>query len=197
MAKARYHHGDLPRMLVEAAVVHLKDHDASTLGLRPLAKAVGVSEAAPYHHFADRRAFEHAVMIEGYALLRARCLAVAPQSLRDLLDAYVGFAVEHPNLFRLIHRSGEARDPANAALAAASEVAFAPLLAEVRRRAQMAGVCEADRIGFLALMVWTQVHGLAEVVISDFLRLGADGASFRERAYAYIEAGLRTALTAD
>lgn len=67
----------------------------------------------------------------------------------------------------------------------------------MRRRAEMAGHHEADRIGFLALRVRTQVHGLAEVVISDFLRPGADGAGFRERAYAYIEAGLCTALAAD
>lgn len=194
--RERYHHGDLRQELLDAGVAFLKDHDATGLSVRTLARSLGVSEAAPYHHFADRKAFERAVMCEGYELLRARCVAAAKTGggLAGLLDAYVGFAADHPNLFRFIHRSGAARDPAHADLYAASEAAFHPLLAEVGRRASAAGMADRDRIGFLALMVWTQVHGLADIVLTDFLRLGSERDAFCRRAYAYIETGLEAAL---
>lgn len=194
--KAKYHHGDLRRRLVDAGIAFLKDNDAAGLSVRTLAKSLGVSEAAPYHHFADRQAFEHAIMGEGYALLRTRCEAAARSGggLAGLLAAYVGFAADHPNLFRFIHRSGAARDPAHTDLYAQSGAAFEPLLAEVRRRAAAAGVTENSRVGFLALMVWTQVHGLADIVLTDFLRLGDERDAFCRRAYAYIETALDAAL---
>ncbi|MCW2244634.1 AcrR family transcriptional regulator [Azospirillum fermentarium] len=194
--KTKYHHGDLRRMLVEAGVAFLKDNDAAGLSVRTLAKSLGVSEAAPYHHFADRQAFEHAVIGEGYAVLRARCEAAARSGggLAGLFAAYVGFAADHPNLFRFMHRSGAARDPAHTDLYAQSTAAFDPLLAEVRRRAADAGITQGDRIGFLALMVWTQVHGLADIVLTDFLRLGDERDAFCRRAYAYIETSLGAAL---
>lgn len=194
--KAKYHHGDLRRKLVDAGIAFLKDNDAAGLSVRTLAKSLGVSEAAPYHHFADRQAFEHAVMGEGYELLRARCEAAAHSGggLAGLLAAYVGFAADHPNLFRFIHRSGAARDPAHTNLYAKSAAAFDPLLAEVRCRATAAGITDDNRIGFLALMVWTQVHGLAEIVLADFLRLGEERDAFCRRAYAYIETALDAAL---
>lgn len=194
--KAKYHHGDLRAMLVEAAIDFLKDRDAGALSVRTLAKSLGVSEAAPYHHFPDRQAFEHAVMVQGYTRLQERCETVLASggTLGDLLAAYVGFAVDHPNLFRLIHRSGAARDPANADLYRHSQAAFDPLLGEVKRRAAVFGIGEPARIGFLALMVWTQVHGLAEIVLTDFLRLGAQRQAFCLQAYTYIDASLEAAL---
>lgn len=195
-AKAKYHHGDLRRTLIDAGIAFLKDNGPDGLSVRTLAKSLGVSEAAPYHHFASRQDFEHAVMCEGYALLQARCAAAVRDDggLSGLLAAYIGFATDHPNLFHLIHRSDAARNPAYAALHAASEAAFAPLLDEVRNRAAAARVTDPNRIGFLALMVWTQVHGLADIVLSDFLRLGGDRDGFCQRAYAYIQTSLAAAL---
>ncbi len=183
-------------MLLDAGIAFLKSNDASDLSVRTLARTLGVSEAAPYHHFADRQAFEHAIMCEGYEVLARRCEAAAGRGkgLKGLLSAYVRFATDHPNLFRLMHRSGAARDPANAELRRVSEAAFSPLLAEVRRRALTMDVTDPRRIGFLTLMVWTQLHGLTDVVLADFLRLGNGRNAFLLAAYAHIEKGLEAAL---
>lgn len=196
-SKDKYHHGDVRQALIAAAVAFLADYPPADLSIRKLARSLGISEAAPYHHFADRQALERAVMVAGYALLRDRCLAVqaAGEGLAGLCAAYTGFALDHPNLFRLIHQSSSARDPANAELYAISAEAFAPLLAEVRQRALRRGIDDTARIGFLALMVWTQLHGLTEVLISDFLRLGEGSSAFRAQAYTYIEGSLTAALS--
>ena len=49
-----YHHGDLRASLLQAAARWLDEQGAETLTLRELARAAGVSHAAPYHHFAGR-----------------------------------------------------------------------------------------------------------------------------------------------
>lgn len=195
-AKDKYHHGDLRQMLIDAGIAFLKDHPASKLSVRTLARGLGVSEAAPYHHFADRQAFEQALMLHGYQLLQGYCetTIAANGGLLGILRIYVGFALEHRNLYRLIHRSGEARNPEHKELHAQSQAAFDPLLIEVRHRGLAAGVSDPKRIGFLALMVWTQVHGLTEVVLDDFLQLGEDQEAFCQQAYAYIDASLQAAL---
>lgn len=191
MAK-KYHHGDLRAAMVSAALAFLKDHEPRDLSIRALAKQIGVSEAAPYHHFPDRRALELAVMAEGYDILRQQMETARANPdfhLIDLLRQYVLFATSHPNLFHLIHRSGEARDPSNQDLYARSNAAFAPLMQTVRERMAAIGASE-EHMAFAALMTWTQVHGLAEVVLSDVLRLGTKGEEFCEKAYAVIDASL-------
>src|SRR6476646_997307 len=46
-----YHHGALRESLLDAAEAWLDAHGAQSLTLREIAKAAGVSHAAPYHHF--------------------------------------------------------------------------------------------------------------------------------------------------
>src|SRR5438477_11005488 len=48
-----YHHGDLRETLLDAAQAWLDERGLESLALRELAKAAGVSHAAPYHHFAS------------------------------------------------------------------------------------------------------------------------------------------------
>ena len=57
MAKKRaYHHGDLARSLVAAAVTLIGEKGPDSLTLREVSAAVGVSHGAAYRHFADKQA---------------------------------------------------------------------------------------------------------------------------------------------
>ena len=49
-----YHHGQLRQAMIDAAVDLLAA--GGTLSLREAARRAGVSVAAPYRHFADKRA---------------------------------------------------------------------------------------------------------------------------------------------
>jgi AcrR family transcriptional regulator len=51
-----YHHGDLRVALLAAARRILEQEGLAALSLRSTARAVGVSPAAPYHHFVDKDA---------------------------------------------------------------------------------------------------------------------------------------------
>jgi AcrR family transcriptional regulator len=102
-----YHHGDLRRALVRAASEILEAEGLEALTLRGAARRAGVSAMAPYRHFADRNALLAAVAEGGFARLRARLGAAARPddrgALVELGVAYVRFAAEHPDLFRLMY----------------------------------------------------------------------------------------------
>ena len=50
-----YHHGDLRRAVVVAALEILSETQSLEFSLRELARRAGVSHNAPYKHFADKR----------------------------------------------------------------------------------------------------------------------------------------------
>ena len=66
-AKRNYHHGDLRRALLDAAWRLVAEKGLAALTLREVARAAGVSHAAPYHHFPTRTALLDALAEEGFA----------------------------------------------------------------------------------------------------------------------------------
>jgi AcrR family transcriptional regulator len=50
-----YHHSDLHRAIVSAALKVLRESQSTEFSLRGLARRAGVSHSAPYKHFADKR----------------------------------------------------------------------------------------------------------------------------------------------
>ena len=53
----RYHHGNLREALLDTAIEQLQKVGVENLSLRALARAVGVSQTAPYRHFEDKSGF--------------------------------------------------------------------------------------------------------------------------------------------
>ncbi len=95
-----YHHGDLRRAILDAALDVIATNGPGALSLRDLARRACVSHAAPAHHFKDRTGLLTAVAAEGYALF-ADALAGAPD-LRERGVAYVRFAATHPAHFQVM-----------------------------------------------------------------------------------------------
>lgn len=67
----QYHHGDLRRSLLDAAVHLIESEGLDALSMREVAKLVGVSPAAPFRHFASRTALLTAVAEEAMDRLSA------------------------------------------------------------------------------------------------------------------------------
>jgi AcrR family transcriptional regulator len=105
---ATYHHGDLRAALLKAAAAEIERSGYETLSLRELAESLGVSRAAPYRHFEDRRALLAALAADGFdALTAIHRKAIAsektPQArLAAAGRGYLAFAMERPQLFRLM-----------------------------------------------------------------------------------------------
>jgi AcrR family transcriptional regulator len=101
-----YHHGDLRRAVLDAALVAIAEVGPSAVSLRDLARRAGVSHAAPAHHFGDKAGVLTAVAAEGYRLL-ADALSAAHQRTGDFAEvgvAYVRFAIDHKAHFEVMFR---------------------------------------------------------------------------------------------
>jgi AcrR family transcriptional regulator len=109
--KIAYHHGDLRRAILDAAVEAIGEDGPGGWSLRELARRAGVSHAAPAHHFGDKTGVLTALATEGFELL-----AGALEEQEDFLEAglaYVRFAVEHPVHFTVMFQPSlyRAEDP--------------------------------------------------------------------------------------
>ncbi len=131
------------------------------LSLREAARRAGVSHNAPYRHFADRAALLAALSAEGFDALAARMLAAAEDAPARRLaacgGAYVRFALDEPNLFRLMF-GGLVRSPGHPELAAAAARAYAVLQGETGA---------APEANPRAVAAWATVHGLAHLLLDQ------------------------------
>ncbi len=170
-ARAEYHHGNLRRALLDAALALFAERERFDFTMRELARAAGVTHNAPYRHFADRFALMDSLAAEGFVLLREEQLASAKELADDprsriaqMGDAYVRFAVAHPHHFRLMF--SRPAKTASAEVARAARASFALLekaIADAEaRRMLRPGLKKRD----LAVAAWSLVHGLASLVVS-------------------------------
>src|ERR1700752_5253452 len=103
-----YHHGDLPRAMVRAALKILGETQSLEFSLRELARRAGVSHNAPYKHFADKRELLAAVSAAGFDTLTNRMAREiagfenARERLFAMLRAYIDHGVENPALYSLM-----------------------------------------------------------------------------------------------
>src|SRR2546428_12445613 len=85
----RYHHGDLRRALVDAALALISEGELGTFSLREVARRAGVTPAAPYHHFKDKTALLAAVAEGGVLALFGRLeAAAAPPAATELRGGF-------------------------------------------------------------------------------------------------------------
>jgi AcrR family transcriptional regulator len=156
-----YHHGDLRQALLQAARQTLEQNGPSSLSLRELARRVGVSHAAPYRHFTSREELLIALATDGFDELTSRLRAAekATGTLQGMGQAYVGFAVENPSLYKLMF-SPELDRRRPELLAEAAAAAFGLLREQTTAD-------DGERSGTLA--AWALVHGLSQLLIDRLL----------------------------
>jgi AcrR family transcriptional regulator len=181
-----YHHGDLRAALLAAAARWLDEQGADTLTLRELARAAGVSHAAPYHHFASRDELLAGVAELAFdrladALAGAARTPDAAHALLDIGEAYVRQALTHPAQFRLMFGPMLARKAEHAGLQRAAERAFTVLLDAATRFAPERGL-------EIALAGWSLSHGAANLAIDGAFG-GLPIAPAQARRLARLDAG--------
>ncbi|MGW8489502.1 TetR/AcrR family transcriptional regulator [Streptomyces sp. NPDC055886] len=164
-----YHHGDLRRAILAAALDAIAAEGPAALSLRDLARRAGVSHAAPAHHFKDRTGLLTAVAAEGYALF-ADALAGAPD-LRERGVAYVRFAATHPAHFQVMFQPDlhRADDPDLLAARARATEALRAGVADLPPGGRGAD----DRLAGVA--AWSLAHGFATLLLSGNLADAMEG----------------------
>ncbi len=168
-----YHHGDLRRALVEAALALVTEAQSWDFSLREVARRAGVSHNAPYRHFPEKRDLLAAMAAAGYEALRVRLAAAAeaedPEAaLLAIGLAYIGFGTENPARYRLTF-GAMAGAPLSALMAEAAASAKAVLVGVIERGIREGRFAAADdspaERDRLVLSAWSLVHGLTMLLI--------------------------------
>lgn len=159
--KRSYHHGDLRAALIEAGLKLLGERDADTLGLREVARAVGVSPTAVYRHFPDKGALLAAMAQEGLGRLYEAQAEAGKTGFGAVGRAYITFALENPALFRLVFANSPDHSPLDWN---SDDPDTMPLLRmpAVREVAEKQGEAAAR---LFALKAWALVHGLSLLLL--------------------------------
>lgn len=186
-APTGYHHGHLREALVEAGLQLLEEMDRADLSLRELARRVGVSANAVYHHFANKEALLAALAAEGFRRLGQAQLnppasaasAAAPSAkgagngpvVRSPLHqaglAYVRFAIDHPGLFRLMY-GGFTAGQNHPELVNASMDSLEASMQAAGRHLPGGGQAKAASPQDM-LLLWAIVHGLSNLALGGQL----------------------------
>lgn len=151
----------------------LEKQGVGGLSLRVAATRVGVSHNAPYRHFQNRESLLAALAAEGFGTLgRALQEAAARGGLRAMGEAYVRFALERPQRFRLMFGGAVpiAQHPALRETATRVFEGLAQALAP-----QIPGPAGRDA----SIAAWALVHGLAQLLLDE--RIASTALSGRDR----------------
>ena len=164
-----YHHGDLRSALIEGALAILRNEGLEALTLRGVARHAGVSQAAPYRHFADRRALVAAVAEEGFRRLQATMLermqnAQGRNSLKLVAKAYVEFGLANPAEYRVMFGPEVAITDDLPTLRETGRGVLG-FVAEGIRQAQGAGLVGPGDPWLMAVATWATLHGLVTLTL--------------------------------
>jgi AcrR family transcriptional regulator len=161
---ASYHHGDLKAALVEQAVAILVGRGPDALTLRAVAAATGVSVAAPYRHFANRRELIGAVAEEGFRRLQKAMLARVGEKggregLKGVALGYVDFAMSNPTLYRVMF-GPELADTEDLPSLRDTSRGVLGFVATGIQQLQTTGLIGPGDPMSMAVATWAMLHGL-------------------------------------
>ena len=141
-----YHHGDLRRALIQAALELAAEKQDWNFSLREVARRAGVSHNAPYNHFARKGALLDAAAAAGHDLLRSEVTAAVAKiadpraALSKMGSAYVTFGIKNPPLYRLMFSQALSGPDWRPEEVLAAGVATRAVLENILRRGARSGV---------------------------------------------------------
>ena len=181
-AKVTYHHGDLRNALVETATELVRAAGGESFSLRDAAAKLGVSANATYRHFDSKSALLTAVADVGAQKMGQKmrrevegaerqsegrgAAAVAIACFKATGRAYFAFAVEEPEIFRVMYGPhGVCQHTRQRAGLQLADPTAARLLGESVDRLVSAGIVAAEAREGGDVRAWTVFHGFSSLVV--------------------------------
>ncbi|TVR89732.1 MAG: TetR/AcrR family transcriptional regulator [Spirochaetaceae bacterium] len=210
--RGSYHHGNLRDALIDTAFAMIEEDGVEALTIRRIAERVGVTHAAPAHHFADKNELMLALATEGFnrfsaALASVMHIADPLARLSEMGRAYVRFALDHPGAYRLIMGPalsriqmpvqqptgvGVSEDRGQAASEGTREM-LETTVAEAMAGRRALGGASVSGVAFLA---WSAMHGAAMLSLDGMMDCEPSGDPAEEfqqkleEVISFIEAGI-------
>ena len=196
--KRAYHHGNLERALIEAAVLMVREEGVQALTLRSVGARVGVSRTALYRHFDDKAALLARVASEGFRRLHAAladAIASAPPPRADPLPAmaaaYVRFAAANPSHYETMFGGYLADWSRYPDLIEDANAAFDILSDTIRGEQKRGRIGPGDPVE-LAEVTWALSHGIATLGMAQHLaRTPTSVGELAVMGCRFLEAGMR------
>ena len=176
--KRAYHHGNLRRDLVTAALEIINKSGPEALTLRSVGTRLGVSQAAPYRHFASKEALLAAVAAEGFTAMLKQVATKLEGAGTDpmaryqsIAEGYMRFALAYPDHFRVMYAP---RIHFEGAAVTAERRQALRLLMNAIEACQAAGLAAPGSSLIIATQAWAYAHGLATLYRDGLLHRSID-----------------------
>ncbi|HFU73986.1 MAG TPA: TetR/AcrR family transcriptional regulator [Helicobacteraceae bacterium] len=211
-----YHHGNLKESLIQTALEMVHHEGVEAITLRELSTRLGTSRSAIYRHFEGKDALMKAVILAGFDKLDAVIEPLFnPENKMPLIErfhdmgvAYITFATDAPNLYRLLfgpimsQQREEAcieshpelhqmmhGDSSEALIDRESSDGFHKLVLIIVQ-AQQEKIFKAGDPILIATAIWSLLHGLAMLVIDGHLSVSNNVQAIYETNYKLLLEGL-------
>jgi AcrR family transcriptional regulator len=181
-----YHHGDLRTALLRSSSKILEKEGLTRLSLREAARRAGVSHNAPYRHFPNRESLLAGIAAEGFSMLGEALKSISGKAMGE---AYVRFALKHPQRFRLMF-GGSLPIGKHAALREAADKAYQALVDSFRPYA------DAQQAQVAAAAAWSLAHGLSHLILGGHFAQAQRDAAGPENFARQVLGGVRYLLGA-
>jgi AcrR family transcriptional regulator len=192
MAKPKsksFHHGDLKRVLFDAALARLDTQGVEGVTIRAVARDAGVSHGAPVNHYPDRRALLTALAEAQFETLLADIEARLQEKeghdgprIDAFANAIIDFGLRYPHRYRLLWRPDliDHREPE-----------FLPVMDRIYDHLCAVMSNGTEDSGFdkhtYAVALWSMVHGYVDMRLSGMFEPLKDSVSGAPRREAIVE----------
>jgi len=176
---SNYHHGNLKEEMLKQAIEIIHNEGIDALTLSVLSKRLGTSRSAIYRHFSSKDELIQNVLLYGFELFDDKIAPIFLLKEKDVLERfhlmgkeYVQFAMEHPNLYRILfgerfqnirEESCDIEDEEQAN----GFHALVGLLVEGQEK----GILKVDDPMLQAQIIHSMVHGLASLYIDGHIHV--------------------------
>ncbi len=189
---------DFRRRLCAAAESLFAERGPEAVTMRELATAMGVSPMTPYRYFKDKDAILAAVRAAAFTRFAETIEAAialpgsAVDKSRQAARAYIDFALEQPQAYKLMFDLSQTTENDYPELTAAAARARRTMTAHVEAMIK-AGAMQGDA-EMIGHVFWTILHGSLVLQLSGKLSPSIDPQQLRQTAFALLGRGLDLAM---
>jgi AcrR family transcriptional regulator len=164
---------DVRAGILQASLALMNEGGLGALSMREVARRAGVSHQAPYHYFADRETILAELAGEGFDQLNDYMVSALGHArdrvgrARAIGEAYVRFALNHPEVFKLMFRCEMCDLSRYPEAKAKADRAFNIVVEVVGASGTSANKSDPDLVPVIA--AWSMAHGLATLLLEGKL----------------------------
>ncbi|EOQ87768.1 WHG domain protein [Leptospira yanagawae serovar Saopaulo str. Sao Paulo = ATCC 700523] len=163
--KKGYHHGNLREAILNESIVWIRKKGVESLSLREIAKKIGVTHSAPNKHFAKKESLLASLIEMGFEQFKQALIEGKKDIIKNPKEAFIGmgvayvkFANENPEIYRLMFSNHIDDISAYPACEKAGFEAFEVLLSTVILL-QDKGIIKKGDPKEISYLIWSFTHG--------------------------------------